>query len=488
MKASFGELRSALQNPASTVLFERCLELIHDAGDDQLDEVQRTWVPYLKAHIQDWADEDRTLSGSLAVTFLSLFPEYASLIRGLNLDGLELTSRQISRLLQNQDMQTLTSLTLSNNRLGPIASKGLAEATHLTGLRHLDMSENPLGSKGVAEFMGALSLTQLQTLNLNTTNLGPSGARKITRTPLPSLKVLHMSDNKLSDSGLIGCVNAPFITHLETLSIAANRLSSTGFADFIERASLAALRSLSVRGNYELGEVHSLRALAQATHLVNLESLHLGQCRISDESAAHLQHADHLKHLTKLNLSHNIITSHTLSTLAQASYMQALTRLNLSHNVQLHQLRPLDKAHHLIHLTHLDLSACNLTRQTVRTLTSPHFANLERLLLQHNNFDGEALTTLANSTHLTRLTHLDMAHNPVDDDGIQTLARATHFTQLERLNFTGSRITDRGALALIDADFFTGLAMLSLRQTNLSERVRTMCRDAGRAHNVFVMV
>lgn len=487
---AFGELRSALQENPSPRQFERCIDVLlcyHQVIDHAT--LQNVWMPYIQHHLlQGWQEGDRSLSGELAMDFLLKLPECASLLQSLDLSNLELNGRQLTQLLQNQWLSSLTHLSLANNSLGPVAIKSLGAATHLSRLQSLNLSENPIGSRGLAEFVLALDLRALHTLDLTCTNSGPSGVTQLARASLPKLRTLYIGHNKLSDAGLLAMTRAPWAPLLEKLSLSSNTISPRGTEEIFAQHVIPSIRTLSISHNQL--EQPGLVALSRADHLHQLDTLHLAGCfRVNTPCDFDVLHdASHLLTLETLNLDANSLSSQAALSILSNPNLTNLRALSLARN-RFHNF-PRFQRTHLHNLRALNLSSCHLDDSALRTLTQPGLAKLESLNLADNHFDSSSLLRLAEATHMNELKYLSLENNQaIDDEGFLALLEAPHLSRLKRLNVNDTSITDAAARALLDAPLLDRLEFISLRHcNNLSDDLRKKLRFAARSRPLTLFV
>jgi internalin A len=325
----------------------------------------------------------------------------------------------------------LTSLDLSNNRLGADGARVLAA---LTGLTSLDLSNNRIGADGARALA---TLTGLTSLDLSNNHIGADGARAL--AALTGLTSLDLSNNRL---GADSAQALAAFTGLTSLDLSNNFIGDDGARAL---TALTGLTSLDLSNN-DIG-ADGARALAALTGLTSLDlsnnAFDLSSNRIGADGARALAA---LTGLTSLDLSNNDIGDDGAWALAS---LTGLTSLRLANNrIGADGARALAA---LTELALLDLSAAPLNFIKLDLPDNP-------LALSLNRIGADGARALA---ALTGLTSLDLSNNCIGDDGAQAL---TTLTGLTWLNLTNNRIGTDGAWALAA---LPGLTTLNLSSNNI---------------------
>jgi internalin A len=232
------------------------------------------------------------------------------------------------------DRQLITSLDLSDNRIGDEGARALAALTSLTSLTLHNTRIGDDGARALA------ALTNLASLNLSYNRIGEEGARAL--AALTNLTTLNLQQNQIGDEGARALAA---LTNLTTLNLRDNQIGGEGARAL---AALTKLTSLDLLYNQIGGE--GTRALAALT---NLTFLDLSFNQIGAEEAGALAA---LTNLTSLYLIRNQIGDEGARALAT---LTRLTVLNISHNSNIVTFAPLVPL--LEKLEVLGLYGCNFT-------------------------------------------------------------------------------------------------------------------------------
>jgi uncharacterized protein (TIGR02996 family) len=244
-------------------------------------------------------------------------------------------------------------------------------------------------------------------------------------------------------------------------------------------------------------------ALAASPHPVNLRSLWLDSCLITDAGITALSSAPFFRRLRSLNvggLHGNRITPVGAAAMAAGPPMNELTYLDLSNNT-IHN----DGAVALFsgplvpRLRQLNLTSAGVGGDAINVLaSSPSLTELETLNLSRNWPSAAGFVALARSPNLRRLHDLDLSWTRMGDAGIEGLAGAPLLERLTNLNLTNTdssdatiraltappgapwleslslfgnlAITDDGAVALAECPHLPRLRQLWLTGTNVTRR------------------
>ncbi len=214
-----------------------------------------------------------------------------------------------------------------------VSRESLAGFLDLPFLRHLEVSDNPtLGAGAAGERAPFLSegRLRLESLRLNSCALGNLRGLRL-ELPFPALRVLEISQNRLSDEGLAPLANdfpalrilrlgenpigvdgilflldAPWMPKLTHLDVSATEQTDEGAEALAESAAVGALQVLNL-GNNELTTA-GVRFLAESPHFKSLEVLNLSRNEFGDEGARALARSSGLRRLKCLILRDNEIS------------------------------------------------------------------------------------------------------------------------------------------------------------------------------------
>ncbi len=199
---------------------------------------------------------------------LARAPHLANL-RHLNLEGNRITDEGAIALAESPYLTNLAVLDLGRMDVGLKGARALAGSAVLGGLRHLALSvKKETAAEGAAELLARPELGQLTTLSLTETRLGPhhvsglgeathlnrlahlslqgsyfgdEGVAAVAAMPhLASLVSLDLRNNTMGDAGAEALAASPYLTHLLRLQVDKYRLTKKGSQALIDRFGAAA--------------------------------------------------------------------------------------------------------------------------------------------------------------------------------------------------------------------------------------------------------
>lgn len=317
----------------------------------------------------------------------------------------------------------LCSLAYENFSIG---DRGLENLGQLKGLNRLYIRLDDKGRDGSFSTSGIKRLGQLSCLReLQLTGFGFTDLDIKELSPLLQLRKLTISSPRLSDAALQYVANLP---NLEELEFTAGELRGSGLAYLSNHHSLKKLtldaRRYDGQGLSNLAELRSLRILSLP-----------GFATISDTTSAELSPLTQLTHLSFRGTGATSCTDETLVSVAKLHDLESLsvgncriTDQGVAHLSDFNHLRELILAGEFV----------SLTDSGMKSISS--LKDLRKLLLDSdkNEFSDVGIQQLG------RLKHLDwlaLRSNRITDKGVKSLVeRGT----LRHLNIEGNKLTDAG--------------------------------------------
>jgi uncharacterized protein (TIGR02996 family) len=324
----------------------------------------------------------------------------------LALPGCMLTSQDVRGLLAADCCRDLTSLDVRDNQLEPDGGAAFRHAR--CRLRELDLSGTPLGAIGLEDVLRQESLSELRALELNRCGSAMANIRALAASrfwtqaeelrlhnstipdhwldPMfesagpPGLRVLDVSLNNVSDTGVRRLCDAPWAGSLTWLGLSANNLTDEALRLIAGSGRFARLRTLHLDGYtilHDPAEPHQqitdagVRALAESTTLACLRTLVLNQTDVTAAGVEQLLSAPGFA-LTGLGLGGGVAVEDVVRVLAASPRLSRLTWLDLSGpgaELKPDGLLPLAKSEYLSPLCELDVRGClpdAATRATLR--------------------------------------------------------------------------------------------------------------------------
>jgi uncharacterized protein (TIGR02996 family) len=161
---------------------------------------------------------------------------------------------ELQRLFRSRHVKNLTSLVLSDDRVGPELVGHLADSRPLAGLTTLDLSANRLGTAGVRVLAGKTRLVSLKSLALGGNDIGPQGARALAESALlAGLTSLGLADNRLGNAGARSLANSRQAAGLVDLDLRSNGIGDAGALALANSPHLGEAVRLELSDN-EVGE------------------------------------------------------------------------------------------------------------------------------------------------------------------------------------------------------------------------------------------
>ncbi|CAF1492229.1 unnamed protein product, partial [Adineta steineri] len=333
-----------------------------------------------------------------------------------------------------QNTNTVTTIFLPDNRLGPEGAKELANILeHNQTLTIVSIPVNSIQTQGAQYLANALrnNLT-VTTLALNTNHIEDEGAQYLADMLRfnKTLTYLDLYNNKISNTGAQYLADALQNNNmLKTLKLMSNKIGDKGAEYFANTLrDNTTLLTLDLRNN--IMEIKGMEHLGESVkYNKTITSLVISSWPIKDEGATHIANA--LREnttLTSLDLSGNKIGPDGIKDLVDALLInKTLNTLLLQAN-----LIGTQGIEHLVNLLK--------NQETLTTL------DLSQNEIYSNNAQQIAEALKTNS----RLTTLNLSWNEIGMDGLKYLVDALKINKaLERLDLTFNQIEDEDARYLL---------------------------------------
>ena len=289
------------------------------------------------------------------------------------------------------------------------------------------------------------------------------------------LRHIHLLD--VSDS-LPAALQCPYLGRLAALTVHAQHTGEPLARAVARSEHLAGLKRLTLTRNRLADD--AAEHLARSPHLAGLEELDLSENEIGETGARALAASPHLGKLRRLDVRDNRLGPAGAEAVAGSDRLTALHRLGLSGNdVGLPRLLSLGRAHDLLRVPVLDLSANGLTAAGLQAILTrapggdPAAVRLTDLDLSHNETMGDAgARVLAACPHLANLTALRLANCGIGDDGARALANSPHLDRVAALDVENNPIDDSGFRAFLDTKHWRALRKLAPPRAGISAEMR----------------
>lgn len=469
---TFGVLRSLCQLTASRHSYLQIMELLADAEMRHDPHFDSQLLPYTLDHLRSWPTHICTLQGPFARNLIKRNALTCQGIKALDLSGLDLSGAH---------------------------TETLANATNLSELRVLNLSQCNLG------------FAEISTLCAH-----PHARRG---TLFGKLDTLDVSDNRQLDRRAFRLVlHAPWMPHVRELSWRRNNIQAyrtAEQADLFEGLSELALHTLDLLQS-ALSR-HDLQHLAQTPALVHIRRLCLSSLGDRDDHTLRIGQSSTLKqldHLTLDSCTHaqieelftsplaarlrhlNLLYPETLVPLYKASRedFPALESLQVTpsqrpetwpdtlgdlllglRSLTLHMWHsPIEQLHEW--LLHDDMSALQELSiknvplgDMVASALVLQASKLESLTLHNCELGADFIHVLQDMDRLNSLHTLDLGGNAFGDDVVRQLIKSPQMKCLHTLKLTQTQLGNKSVQAMASSQSLPALSRLDLSHNALDE-------------------
>ena len=277
-------------------------------------------------------------------------------------------------------------------------------------VRHVHLLD---ASEGLPDALQCPYLSRLAALTIHASRTGEPLARAVARSEhLSGLRRLTLTRNRFADDAAEQLARSPHLANLEELDLSANEIGETGARALAASAHLGKLRRLEL-GDNPLGPAGA-EAIAGSDRLSALRRLGLPGCDVGLPRLLSLGRAHDLLRMPILDLSANGLTADGLQMIVGRLPVGAAGELRL---------------------TELDLSANDMLGNSGAKMLAacPHLENLTVLRLAGCGIGDEGVRALASGQYLERVTTLDLANNPIDSNAFRPFLSTRYWRSLRRL-------------------------------------------------------
>ncbi len=136
--------------------------------------------------------------------------------------------RHLAELIANfQFIQTISSIIITHNQLGPEGIKILAGSPFLPKVNDIHLGSNNLGDEGAKIIAQSEVFSEVVTLNLECNGITAEGAKALAQSSvLTKVEYLNLVDNKVGDEGALAIANSDNLCNLTYLHLGGNRIKS----------------------------------------------------------------------------------------------------------------------------------------------------------------------------------------------------------------------------------------------------------------------
>lgn len=244
------DLCSCLLGNGGLVMLARARQLAHlevlDLGfNDLTDQGLKTLAD--AAHLENLRAlslNDNRQIGTPGMRALADSPHLANL-RSLDLSGNGLTETALKVLINGESLKQLDAIALQGNRIGDGGVEALARSELLRRV-----------------------LNRSRFLKLSDNNIGLLGARALAESPsLRTVEILDLDNNSIGDAGMASLAHSPHLENLKRLLVRENRIGDAGVRALARSGLPRTLTFLDLTGNFVTSD--SIRELDEATTAID---------------------------------------------------------------------------------------------------------------------------------------------------------------------------------------------------------------------------
>ncbi len=224
----------------------------------------------------------------------------------LKLTGKYLSLDEVQIISRSDQVKAIKTLDLSDNQINDEGLKTLFESENLAGLEELHLGVNYITDQGLLDVAGAGGVA------------------------LNNLKVLVLSDNKLTDASVSEMVKSNNFQKLEHLDVGWNEIGNGTVKALGETGQMASLKKIELERGYIDGE--GINEFVKGSVIERLEELNLSANKLRDADVKVLAATLKLSSLRVLRLSQNLIGDAGAQAIAESTTLGNLTHLYIGRN------------------------------------------------------------------------------------------------------------------------------------------------------------
>lgn len=370
----------------------------------------------------------------------------------LNIASQLLSDRDVIAVANDPRLTAVSQLDISMGNLSQLAIEALGQAPWVFRLQKLSISISESGRRALFDLLQTHDWPLLEILHFRDTPIRDSGIEELDRCAfLPRLQEIRLQQADVWDAGLNRLCHGLPAGSLQRLQISYNPLEDQFGPRFVTSSMFANLQELDLTWT-RCGGI-TLEAIMLADATCRLRKLNFSGNQRLDTGNLDFLRRSTLPGLTHLDLSYCELSSQTLVHLMQSPIMQTLTILDISQNrFAIAGMLAIKQAPEW-HVTELFLSQCLIESVGVQFLAdSVNLQTIRTLDLSENGISERGMMALARTSHVSNLEHLSLNDNPIGDEGLHYLMQAPWFSQLKSLDLSSCYLTSESLSQLFEME------------------------------------
>jgi Ran GTPase-activating protein (RanGAP) involved in mRNA processing and transport len=272
---------------------------------EKAEKLEATLKPMLEE-----SPETLKLSGKyIATDEVKIIGNYSLMksVRSLDLSDNQINDEALLNLFESDIICGLEELYLQINFL---TGKGLSELAQsekikLKNLKVLVISDNRLSDSSIAEMLLSNHFQNLESLDIGWNEAGNETAKSLsTTTTFPKLKKLEMERSYIDEEGFSEFIKGELVDQLEELDISANKIKDESIKILAQAPKWKSLKTLRISQNRFGNE--GAKALGESVSMSGLIKLYAGRNYFDAEGAQAIYESKTLKNLKTLVIKEEV--------------------------------------------------------------------------------------------------------------------------------------------------------------------------------------
>ena len=273
--------------------------------EEKAEKLEATLKPLLEE-----SPDSLKLSGKyIATDEVKIIGNYSLMksVRSLDLSDNQINDEALLNLFESDILCGLEELYLQINFL---TGKGLSELAQsekikLKNLKVLVLSDNRLSDLSIAEMLLSNHFQNLESLDIGWNEAGNETAKSLSKTTtFPKLKKLEMERSYVDEEGFSEFIKGELADQLEELDLSANKIKDESIKILAQAAKWKSLKTLRISQNRFGNE--GAKALGESVSMSGLVKLYAGRNYFDAEGAQAIYESKTLKNLKTLVIKEEV--------------------------------------------------------------------------------------------------------------------------------------------------------------------------------------